>query len=189
MGANAVQRAFSGFMIFFLIFLLRTVHFGGTPDKLALAELVGAATLGGFLGTAIGAGLKSRAPQVIAFGMLALTTVVTAACALLFGLWAAIVVALMAGVGQALVKLALDSIVQREIGEEVRSSTFAASETLHQLSWVAGALAGVLMSLTNSGVAGLTFAASALAVALTVLLLRRRRRLLDNRRVAQPQAT
>lgn len=189
MRANAVQRAFSGFMIFFLIFLLRTVHFGGTPDKLALAELVGAATLGGFLGTAIGAGLKSRAPQAIVFGMLALTTVVTAVCAMLFGLWAAIVVALMAGVGQALVKLALDSIVQREIGEEVRSSTFAASETLHQLSWVAGALAGVLMSLTNSGVAGLTVAASALAVALTVLLLRRRRRLLDNRRVAQPQAT
>ena len=189
MGANAAQRAFSGFMIFFLIFLLRTVHFGNTPDKLALAELVAAATVGGFLGTAIGAGLKSRAPQVIVFGMLALTTVVTAACAMLFGLWAALVVALMAGIGQALVKLALDSIVQREIGEEVRSSTFAASETLHQLSWVAGALAGVLMSLTNSGVAGLTVAASALAVALTVLLLRRRRRLLDNRQVAQPQAT
>jgi MFS family permease len=190
MGANAAQRAFSGFMIFFLIFLLRTVHFGKVPDKLALAEMVGAATLGGFLGTAIGAGLKSRAPQVIVFGMLGLTTVVTATCAVLFGLWAALAVALMAGVGQALVKLALDSIVQREIGEEVRSSTFAASQTLHQLSWVAGALAGVLMSLTNSGVAGLSFAASGLAVALTVLMLRRRRRILDSRqRLVQPQAS
>ncbi len=78
--------------------------------------------------------------------------------------------------------------MQREIGEEIRSSTFAASETLHQLSWVAGGLAGLLMSLTNSGVAGLTVAASALALALTVLLLRRRRRILGNRRLAQPQA-
>ena len=60
----------------------------------------------------------------------------------------------MAALGQALVKLALDSILQQEIGEEIRSSTFAASETLHQLSWVAGGLAGLAMSLTSSGVAG-----------------------------------
>ena len=190
MGANAALRAFSGFMIFFLAFLLRTVHFGSVPDKVALGEMIGAAALGGFLGTAIGAGLKSRAPQVIVFGMLALTTIVTATSAVLFGLWAALAVALMAALGQALVKLALDSIVQREIGEEIRSSTFAASETLHQLSWVAGGLAGLLMSLTNSGVAGLSVAASALAVALAVLLLRRRRRILGNRRqLAQPQAS
>ncbi len=189
MGANAALRAFSGFMIFFLAFLLRTVHFGRVPDKVALGEMIGAAALGGFLGTAIGAGLKSRAPQVIVFGMLGLTTVVTAISAVLFGLWAALAVALMAALGQALVKLALDSIVQREIGEEIRSSTFAASETLHQLSWVAGGLAGLLMSLTNSGVAGLTVAASALALALTVLMLRRRRRILGNRRLAQAQAS
>ncbi len=189
MGANAAQRAFSGFMIFFLAFLLRTAHFGTTPDKVALGEMIGAAALGGFLGTAIGAALKSRAPQVIVFGMLGLTTVVTATCAVLFGLWAALVVALMAALGQALVKLALDSILQREIGEEIRSSTFAASETLHQLSWVAGGLAGLLMSLTNSGVAGLTVAASGLAVALAVLMLRRRRRMASNRRMAQAQAS
>jgi hypothetical protein len=188
MGANAAQRAFSGFMIFFLAFLLRTVHFGHVPDKLALGEMAGSAALGGFLGTAIGAGLKSRAPQAIVFGMLGLTTVVTAASAVFFGLWAALVVALMAALGQALVKLALDSIVQREIGEEMRSSTFAASETLHQLAWVVGGLGGLLMSLTNSGVAGLAVAASGLAVALAVLMLRRRRRILDGRRhLAQPQ--
>jgi hypothetical protein len=175
-------------MIFFLAFLLRTVHFGHVPDKLALGEMAGSAALGGFLGTAIGASLKSRAPQVIVFGMLGLTTVVTAASAVFFGLWAALVVALMAALGQALVKLSLDSIVQREIGEEMRSSTFAASETLHQLAWVVGGLGGLLMSLTNSGVAGLAVAASGLALALTVLMLRRRRRILDSRhRLAQPQ--
>jgi MFS family permease len=188
MGANAALRAFSGFMIFFLIFLLRTVHFGTVPDKLALGELVGASLIGGFIGTAIGAGLKSRAPQVIVFGMPALTAIVTALSAVFFGLYAALAVALMAALGQALVKLSLDSIVQREIGEEVRSSTFAASETLHQLSWVVGGLAGLLMSLTDSGVAGLTVAASCLTLALTVLLLRRRRRIVAGRRhLARPQ--
>jgi MFS family permease len=188
MGANAAQRVFSGFIFFFLAFMLRSVHFGKVPDKLALSELVGVTLLGGFLGPAFGAGLRSRAPQVIVFGVPALAAIVAAVSAVFFGLWAALAVALMAALGAALVKLGLDSIVQREIGEEVRSSTFAVSQTLHQLSYVVGGLAGLLMSLTNSGVAGLTVAASGLALALAVLILRRRRRILDNRRhLAQPQ--
>jgi MFS family permease len=182
MGANAALRAFSGFMIFFLAFLLRTVHFGSVPDKVALGEMIGAAALGGFLGTAIGAGLKSRAPQVLVFAMLGLAIVVCIGCALFFGLWAALVVAGVAALGQALVKLALDSILQQETGEEVRSSTFAASETLHQLSWVAGGLAGLAMSLTSSGVAGLAVAAAGLAAALLALLARRRHRIVEGRR-------
>jgi hypothetical protein len=182
MQANAALRAYSGFMIFFLAFILRTLHFGGTPDKLALGEMIGAAALGGLLGTGIGSALRSRSPQAIVFGMLTLATVTTALCAVFFGLWAALVVALAAALGQALVKLALDSILQREIGEEVRSSTFAVSETLHQLSWVAGGLAGLLLSLTNSGVAGLSFAATGLALALGGLVSARRRRVMRARR-------
>jgi MFS family permease len=182
MGADIAQRAFSGFVFFFLVFLLRAVHFGTVPDKLALSELVGATLLGGFLGPAIGSGLKSRAPQFLVFGMPVLTAIAAAAAAVFFGLWAALAVAVVAGVGQALVKLGLDSIVQREIGEEVRSSTFAASQTLHQLSYVAGGLAGLAMSLTDNGVAGISVGAGGMALAMTVLLLRRRRRILDNRR-------
>ena len=182
MQANAALRAYSGFMIFFLAFILRTVHFTGTRDTLALGEMIGAAGLGGFIGTGIGSALRSRAPQGIVYGMLTLATITTALCAVFFGLWAALVVALAAALGQALVKLALDSILQREIGEEVRSSTFAVSETLHQLSWVAGGLAGLLMSLTNSGVAGLTFAAAGLGLSLVALVLARRRRVLRGRR-------
>ena len=181
MQANAALRAYSGFMIFFLAFILRTVHFPGTPDKLALGEMIAAAGIGGFIGTGIGSALRSRSPQAIVFVMLTLATITTALCAVFFSLWAALIVALAAALGQALVKLALDSILQREIGEEVRSSTFAVSETLHQLSWVAGGLAGLLMSLTNSGIAGLTFAAVALGLALIAIVLARRRRVLRGR--------
>src|SRR3984885_14836786 len=188
MQANAALRAYSGFMIFFLAFILRTVHFAGTPDKLALGEMIAAAGIGGFIGTGIGSALRSRAPQAIVFGMLTLATLTPALCAVFFSLWAALVVALAAALGQALVKLALDSILQREIGEEVRSSTFAVSETLHQLSWVAGGLAGLLMSLTNSGVAGLSFAAAALGLALVAIVLARRRRVLRGRQ-APTEAT
>ena len=178
MQANAALRAYSGFMIFFLAFILRTEHFAGTSDKLALGEMIGAAALGGFIGTGIGAALRSRAPQVIVFATLILATVTCALCAVYYGLWAALIVALAAALCQALVKLALDSILQDEIGEEVRSSTFAVSETLHQLSWVAGGLLGLAMSLTGSGVAGLAVAGAGLAVALVSLLLARRRRIL-----------
>ena len=190
MRANASLRAFSGFMIFFLAFLLRTVHFPGVTDKAALAGMIAAAGVGGFLGSALGSALKTRRPLLITFGILAFSTVVTALCAAYFGLWAALVVALVAAFGQVLSKLALDSTVQQEIGEEIRTSAFAASETLNQLSWVAGGLAGVLLSLTNSGVAGLTVAASGLGISFILLVLHRRRRVLAARqRATRPPAS
>jgi hypothetical protein len=186
MRANATLRAFSGFTVFFLAFLLRTVHFHGVSDKVALGGLLVAATLGGFLGTALGSALRSQRPYFITFSMLGAATIVTTACAAFFGLWAALAVALVAAFGQVLVKLALDSTVQQEIGEEIRSSAFAASESLHQLAWVAGGLGGVAMSLTNSGVAGMTVAAVGLAGSFLFLLGQRRRRILAARH-SRPQ--
>jgi MFS family permease len=181
MRANATLRAFSGFTVFFLAFLLRTVHFHGVSDKVALGGLLAAATLGGFAGTALGSALRARKPYVIMFGMLGASTLVSALCAMFFGLWAALAVALVAAFGQVLAKLALDSTVQQEIGEDIRSSAFAASETLHQLAWVCGGLAGVALSLTNSGVAGMIVAAVGLGLALLFLLSQRRRRILAAR--------
>ena len=187
MRANAVLRAFSGFMIFFLAFLLRIVHFPGVNDKVALASMVVCATAGGFLGSAVGSAVRTRRPYLITFGMLAAATVITAACAVFWGLWAALVVALIAAFGQVLAKLALDSTVQQEIREESRSSVFGISETLHQLSWVAGGLAGIAMSFTNSGVAGLAVCAVGLGVALALLLMQRRHRSIAARQ-SRPQA-
>ena len=181
MRGNAALRAFSGYMIFFLAFLLRTVHFPGVSDKLALGAMIAAAGAGGFIGTGIGALLKARTPHLILFALLCTSTVITAACAAFFGLWAALVVALVAAFGQVLAKLALDSIVQREVPEEIRSSTLAASETIHQLAWVAGGLAGLAMSITDSGVAGLAVPAAGLAATTALLVASRRRRILAAR--------
>ena len=187
MRANATLRAFSGFMVFFLAFLLRIEHFPGVSDKAALAGMIIAAGVGGLLGSLLGSALRTGQPYLITFGMLAAATLVTALCAVFFGLWAALVVALVAAFGQVLGKLALDSTVQQEVGEEIRTSAFAASETLHQLSWVAGGLAGLLMSLTSSGVIGLAVAAVGLAISFTLLVLQRRRRILSARRRAAPR--
>jgi len=188
-GANITSRAYSGFMIFFLAFLLRTVHFGSVSDKVALFIMAAGVAAGGFFGTAIGAAVRARAPQVILYSMLSVTLVVTLLCAVYFGLWAAATVAFVGAAGQTLVKLALDSIVQHEVSSDVRSSTFAASETLHQLAWVIGGLIGLLLSLTNSGVAGLAVAAAGVAISLGSLLLARRNRILRRRSQAVPRTS
>jgi len=176
--ANASIRLFYGFMIFFLAFILRSERFGHIHDTVALAGLAIAVAAGGMLGTGIGSALRSRSPQAMMFVILALATSVAIACAVLFGLWSILALMLVAAISQTLVKVDLDSVLQREIPEETRSSTFAFSETLHQLALVGGGLIGLLLSLTGSGFAGLTVAAIGLALALCWLVLARRRRLL-----------
>jgi MFS family permease len=185
MRANAAVRVFYGFLLLFLTFVLRSERFGHVSDKVALGGLAAAVAVGGMLGTGIGSALRSRGPQVMMFTVLALATAASILCAMFFGLLSVLVVALTAAISQTLVKVALDSILQREIPPERRSSTFAFSETVHQLALVAGGLIGLLFSLTNSGFAGLVFAAVGLALALAWLLIGRRRRILRR----QPGAT
>ena len=136
--ANAAVRVFAGFMVFFLAFLLRSAHFHGFSQNLALGALVFAAAAGGLIGTAAGALFRSRVPHLMAFSVLIVSAATSAVCAVFFGLGTALIVAFVASVGTVLAKLALDSTVQREIPEQTRTSTFAVSETIHQVSWVAG---------------------------------------------------
>jgi hypothetical protein len=180
MGGNAVLRAFSGYMVFFLAFFLRTGHFG-VSHNFALGALVAGAAAGGLAAMAIGSLFKARAPQFILFAMLILAPIVTAACAWFFSFEAAIAVAFTAALAAGLAKLSLDSTVQREIGEEIRSSAFAVSETLNQVSNVAGSLVGVLVSMLDNGQVGLAIPAGGLTVALVALVSRRRRRVLAQR--------
>ena len=91
MRANAAIRVFYGFMLFFLAFILRSEHFGHTSDKVALGGLAVAIAAGGMLGTGIGSALKSRAPQAMMFTVIGIATLVSTACAILFGLWSVLV--------------------------------------------------------------------------------------------------
>jgi MFS family permease len=204
MRANASMRAFYGFLLFFLVFILRgstckstlvsaahhaaTHHaatvcgqFGHVSDTVALGGFAAAAAIGGMLGTVIGSALRSRWPQFMIFTVLALATAASIACAIFFSLASILIVTMAAAISQTLVKVAQDSILQREIPEEARSSAFAFSETVNQLALVGGGLVGLLWSLTGSGFAGLTFAAACLAIALVWLLARRRRRIVHTR--------
>ncbi|MCW2884682.1 MAG: hypothetical protein JWL58_1544 [Streptosporangiaceae bacterium] len=175
MQANAALRAFSGFLILYLAFLLREKRFDPVSPNVALGLLAAAAAIGGLVGTGLGAWMKARAPQLIVLGTLGFATVVTLAGAVLFGLWAALGVAFVAAFAQSLGKLSLDAVVQQEVGEEVRSSTFAVSESLHQLVWVLGGLAGLGMSIIADGRVALTVVAGGLGLSLVSLLSRSRR--------------
>ena len=185
MRGNAVLRAFSGYMVFFLAFYLRSAHFS-VSHNFALGALVAAAAAGGLAAMAIGSLIRARAPVFMLFAMLTLAPIVTAACAFFFSLTAAIAVAFTAALAAGLAKLSLDSTVQREIGEEIRSSAFAVSETLNQVANVAGSLAGVLVSMLDNGPAGLAIAAAFLTAALVTLVTRRRRRILAQRTSEEP---
>ena len=189
MRANAVIRVFYGFMLSFLAFILRTEKFGHISDKVALGGLALAIAAGGLIGTGIGSALRSRAPQLLMYIVLLLSMVITVICAVLFGLAAVLIVTLVAAIGQTLVKASLDSILQRDVPAETRSSVFSLSETLHQLALVTGGLIGLALSLTNSGLTGLTLAACGLALGFCGLLLARRRRILQGHQAHQPQPT
>jgi MFS family permease len=180
MTGNAVLRAFSGYTFFFFAFLLQTERFG-VSRHFALAVLAVAVAGGSIVAMAVGSWLRSRAPQLIMFSVLTVAPVVAATAAWFFSLGAVIAVAFAAIMCASLAKLAQDSIVQREIGDEIRSSTFAVSETINQVANVAGGLAGVLVSILDNGQAGLAIAAALLTAALVMLVARRRRRVLAQR--------
>jgi len=181
MTVNAVLRAFSGYILFLLAFLLRSVNLGtlfGHPvsHNFALGALALGLSVGSLTSMILGSFFRGRAPQFIMYSVLALAPVVTALCAWGFGLLAAVLVEATAIFCASLAKLGQDSIVGREIGDEIRSSTFAVSETLNQVANVAGGLAGVLVSMLDNGQAGLAIAAGALAVAAVLIAERRRKR-------------
>jgi MFS family permease len=181
MTVNAVLRAFSGYILFLLAFLLRSVDLGtifghAVSHNFALGALALGLSVGSLASMILGSFFRSRAPQLIMFSVLFIAPVVTALCAWRFGLLAAVLVEATAIFCASLAKLGQDSIVGREIGDEIRSSTFAVSETINQVANVAGGLAGVLVSMLNNGQAGLAIAAGGLFVAVVLLAGRRRRR-------------
>jgi hypothetical protein len=168
-------------VLFLLAFLLRSVHLGtlfghAVSPNAALGALAVGLSAGSLAAMGIGSFLRDRAPQRIMFAVLVIAPVVAAFCAWGFGLWAAVLVEAVAIFCASLAKLGQDAIVGREIGDEIRSSTFAVSESLNQVANVAGGLAGVLASMLDNGSAALGIAAGGLFAAVVLIAGRTRRR-------------
>ncbi|MEV0845193.1 MFS transporter [Streptomyces sp. NPDC049954] len=161
LGANASLRGLSGFLIFFLAFLLRDQPLGGQSAAVSLGVVGVAAGTGNALGTAVGAWLRARAPEVIIVIVVGGVLAVAVAAAALYSQLLVAALGACAGFGQALAKLSLDALIQRDVPEQVRSSAFARSETFLQMAWVLGGAIGIALPL--NGVLGLSVGAALVA--------------------------
>ncbi|MFE7409878.1 MFS transporter [Streptomyces laurentii] len=162
--ANAAQRMLGGFLIFFLAFLLRVHPLPGQTAAVSLGIVGVAAGVGNACGTAIGSLLRGHRgrPEVIIATMLSAVLATTVCAAVFFGGLMVAVLGAVAGLTQALSKLGLDALIQRDVPESVRTSAFARSETALQMAWVVGG--GIGIALPLNGTLGMSVAAGILAL-------------------------
>jgi hypothetical protein len=99
-----------------------------------------------------------------------LTTLLTA---IDYGLFTVFAVAVVSSAAVAVAKLALDATIQQRVDDDVRTSTFARSETALQLAWVAGGAVGIVLPTTPW--IGFLVATAGLAVAVVDTAVSRRR--------------
>ena len=169
--AAGALRALSGFLTLFLAFWIQDTE-TGTAAALALAGLVAAAAGGSVAGTALGARMPMKHPDPVLLSAIGGVAAISVVAALSYGLGTALLVVAAAGVANALGKLCLDAIIQREVPDAQRASAFARSETLLQLAWVAGG--GLGIALPSNGTLGFAVAAGLLVVAFGLTVAGRR---------------
>ncbi|MBV9369820.1 MAG: MFS transporter, partial [Frankiales bacterium] len=143
--ATAALRWLSGFLLLYGAFVLRDHRLSGLSHNLSLAVLAVGIGVGNLLGTTVGARLAGRPTKQLAPPLLVSSLVVTLFAAIDFGLVSVTVLAVVSSATVAMAKLGLDATIQERVGDDVRTSTFARSETALQLAWVAGGAVGILL--------------------------------------------
>ncbi|HET7684150.1 MAG TPA: MFS transporter [Marmoricola sp.] len=156
---NAGLRVLSGFLTMYMAFLLRQHPRPGWRGTLSLGLfdldktvllmglVIGAAGLGNTVGIAAASLLRNVNPRIVVVVALLADAVAAVVAAALYGLLTAVLLGLTAGIAQGMGKLALDATIQRDVPESFRTSAFARSETLLQLSWVIGGFIGIALPL------------------------------------------
>jgi hypothetical protein len=166
--ANAALRGLGGFLTIFAAFLVQATFPGGWEATLALGALAAAAGVGSFAGTAAGSRLHAAEPDRLVLFSAASAAAITVLAAIFYSFAMAAVVALVSAVTNALGKVSLDAIIQREVPESLRASAFARSETWLQMAWVVGGALGI--ALPPTGWLGFTVAAALLVLAVGLIV-------------------
>ncbi|MDQ1748890.1 MAG: hypothetical protein QOD07_3153 [Frankiaceae bacterium] len=143
--ATAALRSLSGFLLLYGAFVLRHHRLSGLSHNLSLAVLAVGIGVGNLLGTTVGARIAGRPTKQLAPPLLVSSLVVTLFAALDFGLVTVTVLAVVSSATVAMAKLGLDATIQDRVDDQVRTSTFARSETALQLAWVAGGAVGIVL--------------------------------------------
>jgi MFS family permease len=166
--AEAALRGLGGFLTIFTAFLVQASYPDAWEASIALAAVAAAAGLGSLGGTALGTRLTTTTPDRVVLWSAGGAAVVTVLAAVFYTFPLAAVVAGVAALTNALGKVSLDAIIQREVPERQRASAFARSETVLQLAWVLGGALGI--GLPPIGWLGFTVAAVLLGVAVAAIL-------------------
>jgi len=171
---ESALRLLSGLLTIYLAFYIEsTAH--GFDAAVQLGAVVVAAAAGNFSGTAVGTRIKLPRPEVVILVSVAATAVLCILVAVVFGIVFAVIGMYVTSVANALSKIALDSLIQRDVPETLRSSAFGRSETFLQLAWVIGAAIGVVLPSHNGdGAYGFWVAGPVAAVVAAVVALHQR---------------
>lgn len=176
---SASLRTLYGFLTLYLAFAIRSGDLA--TDLLgrklgqgpALALVAGSLGVGSFVATALGTRLRIRGPARLQAAWLVIVTVAMAAVLLRPTIAVVAGLCLTTAIASGLAKLAVDASIQERVGERVRASAFAHSETLLMMAWVAGAGLGLVPFPGKWGVlvaALICLVATARAVAAAILL-------------------
>jgi hypothetical protein len=176
----AILRGLYGFLLLFLAFAIKggdlTTQVPGRrlSDEAALGLVGGALAIGTFLATALGTRLRIHRPITIQSSGLVIVAGAAVLATLRFSLLTVALLCLVTAAVSGIAKLAVDACIQERIGERLRSSAFAHSETVLMLAFVAG---GALGLIPFDGRTGITVAAglAVLATARALVLARRLR--------------
>jgi MFS family permease len=166
--ATAALRGLGGFLTIFTAFLVQATFDDGWAATVALGAVAAAAGLGSFAGTAVGSRMHTATPDRVVLVAAASAAAITLLAAVFYSFAMAAVVALVAAVTNALGKVSLDAIIQREVPESLRASAFARSETWLQMAWVVGGALGI--ALPPIGWLGFTVAAALLGLAVGLVV-------------------
>lgn len=187
----AALRWLAGFLLFYGAFVVQEDNVGGLRRAVALAALAVGIGAGNFVGTLIGARTAGIAAPRLAILLLGGTAMTTSLTALDFGLLTVFAVAVVSSAAAAISKLGLDATIQQRVDEQVRTSTFARSETTLQLAWVVGGAVGILLPTKHSSVGFIAATAMlgfALVVAMRFVRSRAHRAVVQERRQQRTEA-
>jgi Na+/melibiose symporter-like transporter len=153
-GVMSVLRGSIGFLVFLVAFGLKRA---GEPTWF-FGAVAAVSITGGLIGTFVGPRLRDRfrRDEVLLSSALVAAAVATLLVAVRPERVAVLAAVLVLACAASVARSGFDSILQRDAPDAARGRSFARFETLFQLFWVLGALAGVLFQpTTRHGLAAL----------------------------------
>ena len=142
---NCTIKVMVGFLFLYPAFVAKSHDASGWQQLLMLGVIGVAAAIGNFAGNFTSARLKLGHPAKLVVRATIAVTVAALAAAVSGELTVVALATLITSGATAIAKAALDASLQDDLPEASRASAFGRSESLLQLSWVAGGAIGVLI--------------------------------------------